>query len=163
MIHNRLKFTSMLLAPRGRRVRSMDWLLSQPGFDLSYGKLICLASLWSSDRTKQTCLWMTIYDYIATSTLSLPSFNLKSQQIAFLSSFLFKLLILVKGLIPEKFGGMHSSWSLIRILSMLYHPYLLQVIGFCQNVLVTLKGKTFQSTTSITEYNILFHNFPTSK
>ena len=54
----------MLLAPRGWRVRSLDWRLSQPGFDPSYGKLIRLATLMSSDRTKQICLWMTIYIYI---------------------------------------------------------------------------------------------------
>ena len=64
MIHNRLKFTSLLLAPRGWRVRGLDWRLSQPGFDPSYGKLICLATLMSSDRTKQICLWMNIYIYI---------------------------------------------------------------------------------------------------
>ena len=39
-------------------------VLSRPGFDPSYGKLICLATLMSSDRTKQICLWMTIYIYI---------------------------------------------------------------------------------------------------
>ena len=38
-----------------------NWRLSQPGFDPSYRKLICLATLMSSDRTKQICLWMTIY------------------------------------------------------------------------------------------------------
>ena len=41
-----------------------DWRLSQPGFVPSYGKLVCLATLMSSDRTKQICLWMTIYIYI---------------------------------------------------------------------------------------------------
>ena len=64
VIHNRLKFTSMQLAPRGRRVRSLDWRLNQTGFDPSNGKLICLATLMSSDRTKQICPWMTIYIYI---------------------------------------------------------------------------------------------------
>ena len=34
------------------------------GFDPSYGKLVCLAPLMSSDRTEQICLWMTIYIYI---------------------------------------------------------------------------------------------------
>ena len=34
------------------RVRGFDWRLSQPGFDPSYGKLICLATLMNSDRTK---------------------------------------------------------------------------------------------------------------
>ena len=33
-------------------------------FDPSYGKLICLATLMSSDRTKQICLWMTIEIHI---------------------------------------------------------------------------------------------------
>ena len=42
----------------------LDWSLSQPGFDPSYGNLVCLATLMSSDRTKQICLWMTIYIYI---------------------------------------------------------------------------------------------------
>ncbi len=44
-----------------------EWLeawIGQPGFDPSYGKLICLATLMSSDRMKQICLWMTIYLYI---------------------------------------------------------------------------------------------------
>ena len=40
------------------------WRLSQPGFDPVYGKLVCLATLISSDRTKQICRWMTIYIYI---------------------------------------------------------------------------------------------------
>ena len=39
----------------------MDWRLSQPGFDPSFWNLACLATLKSSDRTKQICLWMTIY------------------------------------------------------------------------------------------------------
>ena len=42
----------------------MDWRLGQPGFDPSFGNLACLATLKSSDRTKQVCLWMTIYIYI---------------------------------------------------------------------------------------------------
>ena len=46
------------------RGRVSDWHLSQPGFDPSHGKLVCLATLMSSDRTKQICLWMTIYIYI---------------------------------------------------------------------------------------------------
>ena len=46
------------------RGRVMDWFLSQPGFDLSYGNLVCLATLMSSDSTKQICLWMTIHIYI---------------------------------------------------------------------------------------------------
>ena len=53
----------MLLAPCGWRVRILDWRLSQPGFDPSYRNL-CLATLMSSDRTKQISLWMTIYIYI---------------------------------------------------------------------------------------------------
>ena len=64
VIHNRLKFTSQQMAPRGLIVRSLAWRLSQPGFDPSYGKLICLATLMSSDRTKQICLRMYIYIYI---------------------------------------------------------------------------------------------------
>ena len=38
--------------------------MSQPGFDLSFGNLARLATLKCSDRTKQVCLWMTIYIYI---------------------------------------------------------------------------------------------------
>ena len=38
--------------------------MSQPGFDPSFGNLACVATLKSSDRTKQVCLWMTIYIYI---------------------------------------------------------------------------------------------------
>ena len=41
----------------------MDWRLSQLGFDPGYGKLICLATLMSSDRTKQICPWMTVEIY----------------------------------------------------------------------------------------------------
>ena len=61
MIHNRLKFTT---GSSWLSVSGLDWRLSQPGFDPSYGKLVCLATLMSSDRTKQICLWMTIYIYI---------------------------------------------------------------------------------------------------
>ena len=64
MIHNRLKFTSLLLVSSRLRGRVLDWRLSQPGFDLSYGNLVCLATLMSSDRTKQICLWVTVYIYI---------------------------------------------------------------------------------------------------
>ena len=39
----------------------MDWRLSQLGFDPSFENLACLVTLMSSDRTKQICLWMTIY------------------------------------------------------------------------------------------------------
>ena len=45
------------------RGRVLDWPLSQPSFDPSYGKLVCLATLMNSDRTKQIRLWMTIYIY----------------------------------------------------------------------------------------------------
>ena len=45
-------------------MEALVWRLSQPGFDPSYGKLVCQATLMSSDRTKQICLWMTIYIYI---------------------------------------------------------------------------------------------------
>ena len=34
------------------------------GFDPSFGNLACLATLVSSDQTKQICLWTTIYIYI---------------------------------------------------------------------------------------------------
>ena len=46
------------------KCRVSDWRLSQPSFAPNYGKLVCLATLMSSDRTKQICLWMTIYIYI---------------------------------------------------------------------------------------------------
>ena len=64
MIHNRLKFISLLLVSSWLRVRVLNWRLSQSGFDPGYGNLVCLATLMSSDRTKQICLWMTIYIYI---------------------------------------------------------------------------------------------------
>ena len=44
--------------------RILDWNFSQLGFDPSFRNLACLATLKSSDRTKQVCLWMTIYIYI---------------------------------------------------------------------------------------------------
>ena len=72
MIHNRLKiyFTATgLLVAEG--LEAFDWRLSQLGFDPSYGKLICLATLMSSDRTKQICLWDDLYIY--TSFLSILS------------------------------------------------------------------------------------------
>ena len=65
MIHNRLKFTSLLF-PCSWGGRILDWHLSQLGFDLSYGKLVCLATLLSSDRTKQISPWITIYIYAYT-------------------------------------------------------------------------------------------------
>ena len=43
---------------------TLDWRLSQPGFDPRFGNLALLATLMSSGRTKQICLWMTIYIYI---------------------------------------------------------------------------------------------------
>ena len=62
VIANCLKFTSLLLVPPWLRGRDLDWRLSQPGFDPSYRKLVCLATPMSSDRMKQICLWMTIYN-----------------------------------------------------------------------------------------------------
>ena len=44
--------------------RILDWRLRQPGFDPSFGNLACLATLKSSEGTKQICRWMTIYIYI---------------------------------------------------------------------------------------------------
>ena len=44
--------------------RILDWRLSQLGFNPSFGNLVCLATLKSSNRMKQICLWMTIYIYI---------------------------------------------------------------------------------------------------
>ena len=41
--------------------RILDCLFSQPSFNPSFGNLACLATLKSSDRMKQVCLWMTIY------------------------------------------------------------------------------------------------------
>ena len=64
VIHNRWNFTSLLLVSSLLRGRVLDWRLSQPGFDPSYGNLVCLATLMSSDRTNQICLWVTIYIYI---------------------------------------------------------------------------------------------------
>ena len=64
------------MARRSWRVKGLAWRLSYPGFDPGYGKLICQATLMSSDRTKQICLWMTIdlsiyiYIYILTNLIS---------------------------------------------------------------------------------------------
>ena len=44
-------------------LEALAWRLSQPGFDPSSGRY-CLATLMSSDRMKQICLWMTIVIYI---------------------------------------------------------------------------------------------------
>ena len=49
MIHKRLNFLCW-----GGVVES--WRLSQQGFDPSFGYLACLATLKSSDRTKQVCV-----------------------------------------------------------------------------------------------------------
>ena len=47
------------------RGRDLDWRLSQPGFDSSYGRLVCLATLMSSERTNRSvCGWIYIYIYI---------------------------------------------------------------------------------------------------
>ena len=51
--------------------RILDWCLSQPGFEPSFGNLAYLATLKSSDRTKQVCLRMSIYIHIYVSTWSL--------------------------------------------------------------------------------------------
>ena len=48
--------------------RILDWRLSQPGFDHSFGNLACLTTLKSCDITKQSvCGWLYIYILIATS------------------------------------------------------------------------------------------------
>ena len=60
MIHKHLNF--LVSSWLGGRI--LDWRLSQPGFDPSFWNLACLATLKSSDRTIQACLWMTIYIYI---------------------------------------------------------------------------------------------------
>ena len=45
--------------------RILDWRYSQPGFDPSFGNLVCLATLMNSDWTKQSvCGWQYIYIYI---------------------------------------------------------------------------------------------------
>ena len=44
------------------RGRGLDWRLSQPCFDTSYRKLVCLATLMSSD------IYIYIYIYIHTPT-----------------------------------------------------------------------------------------------
>ena len=66
-IHIHIYIYIIYLAAAGSswlRVRGLDWRFSQQGFDPSNVKLICLATLMSSDRKKQICLWMTIYIYI---------------------------------------------------------------------------------------------------
>ena len=59
-----MKFPSLALVSSWLSGRILDWCLSQPGFDPSFGNLACLVTLMSSDRTKQICLWMTIYIYM---------------------------------------------------------------------------------------------------
>ena len=58
MIHNRLKFTSQLISPRGWMVWLGVWVNQ---VSIPATRRYCLATLMSSDRTKQICLWMTIY------------------------------------------------------------------------------------------------------
>ena len=64
MIHNRLKFTSQLIAARGWMVRGFDLGFKSNRVSIPAMGSYCLATLMSSDRTKQICLWMTIYIYI---------------------------------------------------------------------------------------------------
>ena len=64
MIHNCLKFTSQLMAPRGWMVRSFGLAFESARVSISATGNYCLATLMSSDRTKQICQWMTIYIYI---------------------------------------------------------------------------------------------------
>ena len=64
MIHNRLKFTSQLIAARGWMVRGFDLAFESNRVSILAMSSYCLATLMSSDRTKQICLWMTIYTYI---------------------------------------------------------------------------------------------------
>ena len=54
---------SVATTPRCRRGR-----LSQPVFDPSFGNLARLATLMSSDRTKQICPWMIIHTHTHTHT-----------------------------------------------------------------------------------------------
>ena len=46
------KFPSLALVSSCLSGRILDWRVSQPGFDRSFGNLVCLATLKSSDRTK---------------------------------------------------------------------------------------------------------------
>ena len=64
VIHNHLKFTSQLMAPRGWMVRSFGLAFESTRVSIPATGSYCLATLMSSDRTKQICLWMTIYTYI---------------------------------------------------------------------------------------------------
>ena len=61
MIHNRLKFTSQLISPRGWMVRSFGLAFESTRVSIPATGSYCLATLMSSDRTKQICLWMPIY------------------------------------------------------------------------------------------------------
>ena len=74
VIHNRLKFTSQMLVSSRLRGRVLNWRLNQLVFDPCYGNLVCLATLMSSDWTKQICLWMTVYIHIKYIWLGLVKF-----------------------------------------------------------------------------------------
>ena len=64
MIHNRLKFASQLMAPRGWIVRGFGLAFESTRVSIPATGSYCLATLMSSDRTKQICMWMTIEIYI---------------------------------------------------------------------------------------------------
>ena len=69
MIHNRLHFLRSRSFPRGWVLESWLGVWVKRGFDPSFGNL---ATLKSSDRTKQICLWMTRIYYIYISHFSAP-------------------------------------------------------------------------------------------
>ena len=52
------------MAPRGWMVRSFGLAFESTRVSIPATGSYCLATLMSSDRTKQICLWMTIYIYI---------------------------------------------------------------------------------------------------
>ena len=58
------KFPSLALVSSWLSGRILNWRFSHLSFDPSFGNLACQATLKISDRTKQICLWMTLYIYI---------------------------------------------------------------------------------------------------
>ena len=141
MIHNWLKFTSQLISPCGWMVRSLCWCLSQPGFDPSY----CLATLMSSDRTKQICLWMTIYIYIYI-YISFSIGSIKSEDLpAWHHCHHFYFLYM---------SGGSSSYISIEYLLLSHTLSNLDLKEFNEGVFTSADGSLFQESTTLLLKNI---------
>ena len=107
------------------RGRVLDWRLSQQGFNSNYGNLVCLATLMSSDKTKQICLWMLIYIYIYIYT----QVGLKYKD----TCCLYKFIWIISSFLDMIFGfRLELVDEFTEIVPVSHQPFVGHHQGFCQ-------------------------------